>query len=290
MKRKLFSILCAAMLLAAVGCQKQETTSTPDSTEVTSDTVVVTPAHYGYLTGHGETDTSELTRFFAQLKADGHTCEEITISEVNGEYDGLILCAPQEDITKEELDALDIYMDSGGQVLLLMPASIADTRYKYLGQFLEEYCITLDYDLVSETSAGNMVNNDEEFIVCQKVAMPDTFAAYNDDLSSCSPFMRHARSFHVTYKTGFYSMLLDSMIQSNTSAIGTPCGGVEDDPIAYEDEALNLMVYSQDKERKYSAIVAIGANDFLLDEHYDEETSRCMVSYVYSTLMWFEQY
>ncbi len=287
MKRKLLSILCAAMLLAAAGCQEQEAASTADPTETTAETAEMNSGHYGYLTGHGETDPGTLTKFFARLEADGHTCEEITISDVTEEFDGLILSAPEEDITKEELDALDIYMDGGGHVLLLMPASISDTRYKYLGQFLEDYCITLDYDLINETASSNMVSNDSEFIACQKVALPDTFVAYDDVYSATNPFMRHARSFHVTYRTGFYSMLIDTMVQTNTTAVGTPCGGVEDDPVSYEGEALKVMIYSQDKERAYSSVVAVGANDFLLDEHYDEETSSCMISYVYSTLAWF---
>ncbi len=289
-KTSILSLFCVLLALASAGCKANETADdSMETTEAASqeETIVRT---LGYITGHGETDTAELTKMFAQLETDGYTWETLTLTEIPAALGGLILSDPKEDLTREELSALDEYMDAGGQVLLLMPASDADTRFKYLEQFLEEYCIALDYQIVSETSSVNMVNDDPYFLTGSLVSYPSGMTLYSDNVTTFSPFMRNARCFHIVYGESYNASLIDCMVQTGDTAVGTPWGGVEDDPLTYEGEALDLMVYSQNKDRSYSAVVAVGSNDFLLDEHYDEETSKCMTDFIYSTLDWFMRY
>lgn len=296
-RKRMLSAACALLLLACAGCKEKETA---DSSQISDTTQPATesaePGIIGYVTGHGETDPAELTAFQTALESRNYTFGAVTLDALPPKMDALILSDPEEDLTKEELEALDVYMDAGGQLLLLMPASDSDTRFKYLGQLLEEFCITLDYDLVTETAQNNMVGGDETFIVGTPVTIPITMVL-EADASTYTPFLQNARSFHLNSGSfvldggvDFYSFLVDSIVQSGTTAIGAPCGGQEDDPETYENEPLNLMLYSQNKDRNYSSVVCIGANQFLLNENFEAETSRSMLGYVYSTLDWFLQY
>ncbi len=299
-RKRILSLTCALLLAACTGCKENGTeTSSPSAgttQPATQPATEAAPGILGYVTGHGETDIAELDAFQAALEARNFTFGTVTLDALPPKMDALILSAPTGDFTKAELDVLDAYMDEGGQILMLLPASDAETRFKYLGQFLEEYCITLDYNLVTETNQGNMVRGEESFIVGTPVTIPTTMRL-DAQASANAPFLQNARSFHLLSSsaylgegTDFDSFLIDSIVQSGTTAVGTPFGGQEDDPETYEGQPLNLMLYSQNKDRNYSSVVCIGANQFLLDDQFDEETSSSMLGYVYSTLDWFMQY
>ncbi len=292
--RNRFSVLCSCMLLACMltACEGEqaESGSTAESVTEALTEEPTEPGKLCYITGHGETDSAELGSFIAQVETDGYTWEEITLSAIPADADVLILCAPQEDITVEELTELDTYMDGGGHVLLLMPANDTEIRYKYLSNFLEKFCLVMDYDCVKETDTSRMLEQDPLFIQADYVNCPDNMPQYSADATESTTYLKNARSFYFTYADSYGSMKMDAVLQSAETAVGEPFGGTEDDPLTYEGEKLTLMAFARDEKRLNASVVVAGASNFLMDEYYGTEGAAAPVSLVHSMLSWFMIY
>lgn len=285
----LLTLLCMAGGFS--GCQKKAPPSAYDPTEaVSAETQMSAEIQYSgnlcYLEGHGTADAGEMTQFVSQLESDGYTWTVSSFSEIPEETDVLILCAPREDITSDELKMLDAYLDEGGRILLFMEADESNTRYKYLERLLEEFCIEMDYDKVTETDDFRMYDDDPAWIQADMISYPSTMRLYSDAAANGIPYFRNARSFRITCFDNFNALRLDTMLVTAVSAVGTPFGGVEEDPITFENEKLGLMVYSYDDTRNVSAMVAVGSYDFLTDAYYGTESALSSTAWVHSVLSW----
>ena len=256
---KLFYLLLCSVMLT--GCSQNTSEEMPDidalrqNSETAAETEQITeqtiPAEIYYLTDHGTQDSEELTKFRTQLETDGFIWNEGEISNIPTEDSILIFNAPQEDITPEEFQILKEYKQAGGDMLLLLPASESETRYKFLNNFLETYCIQLDYDKITETDNFRIK---DDAIRLNIISQPDR------------------------------------MLQTAETVIGEPFGGVEDDPLTYENEKLNILVYSLDAVQNNTSVVVCGASDFLLDENFEKDTSHIAQEWIYSSLQWFTAY
>jgi hypothetical protein len=274
----LFAAFCA-------GCTQTATDSVADSVDSDDETVSVEKT-VSYASGHGVTDPSELSGFIAALQDNGYSWQETELTDIPQDTDALILCAPDEDLTAEELEAVDAYLEEGGHILLFMPASGETIRYKYLERLLEEFCVAADYDIITETDTTRTLEDDDSWIELDYVSSPDTMTAYSSDTEK-TPYLRNARSFHFIYRENFGSIKMDAMIETADTAVGTPYGGTEDDPVGYEDEKLVTMLYARDEERLNATLVAVGGSNFLTDAEFSSESSASMLAWVYSSLDWF---
>lgn len=102
--------------------------------------------------GHGEYDAQNLKALFAD---EGYTCENANIA-VNGiPEDARIIFSvvPTADLTAQERDDLDAFMDKGGKfVLVSYPIMKPMER---LDGYLEEWGLSLNYDYVVETDENS---------------------------------------------------------------------------------------------------------------------------------------
>ncbi|MBE6876354.1 MAG: hypothetical protein E7496_06480 [Ruminococcus sp.] len=295
-KKLLFLMLCAVV---CTGCSQADTQSSaelpdldsmiqqenpaPSDAEIQPETSAE-PVNIFYLTSHGTEDSSHLTKFRAQLETDGYLWNECEISEIPADADILIYNTPAEDLTSEEFQLLREYMNQGGDLLLLLPASESETRYKFLNNFTEEFCFRIDYDRVT------IPEQNSELTLLQIIAMPDRMEYYDDSMQTTPVYMQNMRSFHMLGDYATDEMFVDVMLQTTAQAVGEPFGGTEDDPLTYENEKLNIMVYSRDALRNNASVVACGASDFLLDENFDSDMSKGAQKWVYSSLGWFVNY
>ncbi len=289
MYRKI-AMLCTGLLLIAglTGCSGDTVDSSVP--ETTAPPVVSVSRNLCYLTGNGTTDPDEITSFTAQLETDGYTWSECTISEIPADTDAVILNSPTEDLTRDEMDSLNAYMDNGGHLLLLLPANEGETRYKYLSQFLEKYCIAFDYDRISETDMTRTIGEDAYFIQTDYIARPDNMPLYSSAQDSGIVYLENARSFHFFYQDHFSRVKQDVILKTASSVIGAPYGGTEDDPLTYEGTALDVMGYARHEENANASVVFLGASSFLNDENYSAETSAAPIAWVHSALDWFVLY
>ncbi len=302
MKRKL-SFLCACLLLAMglAACNSGTTdsgTSTADSlpsdsTESIDGTVAPTdpiPCQIGYVTGHGEMDVGQLTSFISQVEQDGYEWEEVSLTAIPEDTDILIINSPTQDISDAELNALNAYSDEGRHLLFLLPANEAEVRYKNFSNHLDRFCLQIDYNHITETDSTRILEDNPGFILADIISYPTNMTLYSEQATSGTPFLLDARSFHFMYQDNFSTIKIDTMLQTAVSAIGTPCGGTEDDPLTFENEKLTIMGYSRDEGRNNACVVAVGASNFLTDTYYHETYSRSQVDLVHSSLGWFRMY
>ena len=303
--KKLFALLCCSALLTGCSADSgnsselpdldsiiQEENGTPVTESAPEETSAlpeetqpeVLPPEIYYLTDHGTQNPAELSEFRAQLETDGYLWNECTLSELPADA-GILLCnSPEEDFTSEEVQNLQPFFDAGGDMMLLLPASESETRYKFLNNLLESFSLQMDYDRITEPG------NDSGFTLLQIIGMPERMLEYVDSMSVKPVYMQNMRSFHILGDYATDELFIDVMLQTSADVIGEPCGGTEDDPLTYENEKLNVLLYSRNAVRNNAAVVVCGAADFLNDENFDADTSKNAQNWIYSSLQWFTAY
>ena len=297
-KKLLFLILCSVLCTGCSQAESQSSAELPDLDSIIQEENVTSsepeadiqpetsaePADVFYLTSHGTEDSSHLTKFRNQLETDGFLWNECEISDIPADADILIYNTPSEDLTSEEFQLLKEYMHQGGDLLLFLPASESETRFKFLNHLTEEFCFQIDYDRVT------IPEQDSAFILLNIIEKPERMTYYDDAMQTTPVYIQNIRSFHFLGDYATDEMFVDVMLQTSAKAVGEPFGGTEDDPLTYENQKLNVMLYSRDAVRNNSAIVACGAADFLLDENFDANTSQGALKWVYSSLNWLVSY
>lgn len=284
------AIVCLFLMTAAAfaGCSSDAADSSVLETAAPTEATV--SRNLCYITGNGTTDSDKLSSFTAQLAADGYVWNESTLSAIPADADAVILNSPTQDLTREELDSLNAYMEEGGHLLLLLPANEEDTRFKYLSQFLETYCLSFDYDRISETDASHTIGENPYFIQTNYVNRPDNMPLYSTAQDSGIVYLEDARSFHFIYRDHFSRVKQDVILQTAASVIGEPYGGAEDDPLTYEDTVLDVMGFARHEELANASIVYVGASSFLEDVNFSAEESAAPTAWVHSALDWFVLY
>ena len=281
MKKRWLSLLACALLLT--GCSRGAAESTAET--LPPMTEAPDPVLIYYVNDHGTTDIGQLSSFSERLRNTGYTLQADSFQELPMNANAVIVNSPAADLTADEVTLLDQYMDTGGHLLFLMPADESTTRYKYWERFLEEYCILMDYDRVTETEDLYMWESDPAFPYIEQVSAPEQMVVL-PGTAATSLFMHNARSFHFVVLDNYTNIRQDGILESKASAVGVPCGGTADDPVQYEGEQLMTMLYSRDTSRKESFVVCVGASDFLLDANYSAKSSSSAQDYVYAALDW----
>lgn len=258
--------------------------------ETTAPTEALVSRNLCYIIGNGTTDPDEISAFTADLEAGGFVWNESTFSDIPADTDAVIFNSPTEDLTRDDMEALNAYMDEGGHLLLLLPAYEGEVRFKYLSQFLEKYCISFDYDRISETDLSRTIGEDAYFIQTDYIARPDNMPLYSSVQESGIVYFEDARSFHFLYQDHFSRVKQDVILKAAASVVGEPYGGIEDDPLTYENTALDVMGYARHEENANASIVYAGASSFLENANYSAETSAAPTAWVRSALDWFMLY
>lgn len=297
MKRKLIPLLLFAAILT--GCSSEPVQSTvslppletessgseaaPSSEEVTEPARLTGLIYYA--DDHGTRDPAQLSGFSAAMESTGRTWQTGSIADVPAAPDTLlVLDAPAEDITQSDLAAVDALLDAGGHMLLLLPANEAPVRYKFLERVLEDYSVRIDYDVVTDETPGRSSGGTGN-VLMEQVAVPEDMSI-PEDIAAKPLFLEDVRSFHFFYIDDYTYIRQDAILEAGSSAVGTPCGGIEDDPETFEGEQLMTMVWSRNQQRGNSSIVAIGADSFLADGSFDAGEPSPAAVYVMAAVNW----
>lgn len=120
------------------------------------------PKIIGVVAGHGETDISGLTEL---LKKNGYTIEQnVTLyaGKFETDYDGLIIAAPTNDFTGEELDLLDSYMENGGMKgkNIFYFASAKVSTPPNIAAYLAKWGVAFHDGTVYETDSSKIIGTD----------------------------------------------------------------------------------------------------------------------------------
>lgn len=143
-----------------------------------------------FLTGHGEKPLDENYSIYAdQLKANNYAVEELDLTDadyipVNAKI--IYLAGPQTDITDTEKALLKEYMDNGGSMSMLLSPCETEGRFRNIEAILDDFGIIMDYNLVTETSAANQLQDrdlkqTENFF---RVEYPAANSEFTEDLTT----------------------------------------------------------------------------------------------------------
>ena len=289
MKKRLIPLLlCVAALTGCSGNTQSDASLPPLDSMIAEETQPATEKTYAgliyYVTDHGTVDAAGMTSWKADLETMGNTWKSDVLASVPAASDTiLVLNAPTEDITQNDLNALDALFDAGGHMLLVMPANASEVRYKYIERALEEFCIRMDYDLVTDPAEGHTAENNA--VLMTRIGTPDGMSL--DEKYYSAPLMLdNARSFSFFYNEGYGSIKMDGFLETDITAIGTPCGGTEDDPETFEGTTLKTMLYARDEQRLNASVVAVGSGSFLTDAKYSDPLSEQPLGWVTATVPW----
>lgn len=248
-----------------------------------------TPTVY-FLTGHGEKDISEYGTFCNNLTNYNYNSETLDLSQTEEIPDDtalILVAAPTSDLSDEEYDIIDSYLQEGGNISLLMSPCSKELAFTNFEAVMSNFGIAMDYDTVYETNSDYHVSGDNTTVMCELNELDEDSEAA--DLTSSLidqglyTYMPQSRSF--TYNTDGGTFTVEPLITTYDTAVGDPYGGTSDDPDEVSG-ALTLALYSESPRYNNAKCVAFGNAEFLDDEHLTSETVIVPVYLYLSTISW----
>ena len=255
-------------------------------TEAQAETEPVTeadPPVIYYITDHGTVDPSAISLAAEVLTGEDGIYLTGAAADVPEDAKAVILNAPQEDITSEELKALDVCIEGGCTVVLLLPANGEELRLKYIERLTEEFSVQTDYDLVTDETR----TEGEGLISLDQIGPPEGMNAAL--FAASAQCMNNVRSFHFVRFDGFDNIRQDALLECTADSVGTPFGGVQDDPETFTDECLVTMLYARDVTRQNGALIAAGSSDFLLDVNAETAAYQGTRAWLLAAVQWMMQ-
>lgn len=252
----------------------------------------VQPTVY-FLEGHGERPLSDYTKLVANLGNYNYGAK--TLNLMNAEAvpeDACIVVAagPMRDLSEAEYHKLCDFLENGGNLSLLMTPNSDAIAYPYFEAIMQSFCIGMDYNRVYESdtarhTSGNPYIYMVELMPASEESEIDLTSGLLDD-TTIIPYMPAARSFYSIYGSNYTTCQLDSLICTQTTAIGEPYGGTAKDPEEITGQNMTLAMYSMDSLRNDAKLTVFGSAEFLTDEA-NETAYYIAPLYLYlSTITW----
>lgn len=226
-----------------------------------------------FLTGHNEVALSDMTKLRANLNNYNYGTAELnltTAKEIPEDCCILVLANPQFDLTDAEYGIISDYAQNGGNISVLLSPNSAKLRYTNLEALLSSYCIGMNYDRVSETDENRRSHDDTYAMMCDMMpASPDAdddlTAALVTEENSLPTYMPYSRSFYSMYGNNYTACSIDTLMQTQPTAISEPYGGTELDPETKEGTNHILSMYCIDTLRNNSKMIVFGSADIITD-------------------------
>ncbi len=225
-----------------------------------------------FLEGHGEHGLDEMTTLKANLANYNYRAKSLNLMNAESvpEDACMIVCAgPTRDISEEEFQKLNDYLDKGGNLSLLMTPNPAKLSYSYLETIMYRFCIGMDYNTIYETDAARHVSgNNQIYMVDLVPAVEEAEIDLTADLlanKAIIPYMPSARSFYQQYNENYTTCQVGDLLRTATTAMADPCGGTLEDPESVTGKQQSLAMYSQDSLRNNAKLAVFGSAEFLLD-------------------------
>jgi len=222
-----------------------------------------------FLQGHGEKSITDSYEIYAkQLKTNNYDVQEIDLSEtkaIPGNAKIIYIAGPQKDISDDELKLLKDYLTAGGALSMLLAPTDTEGRFRNIEDLLGDYGIEMDYNIVTETSAANQLQDknyeqNENFI---RVEYPAATGDYTEDLTSELNYLVENGEY-IAGLAGTRSFALMSEVTFENSA------NVEVSPIIR-----NVATYDSDGNQKFTTkSTPMGGDDVTkaeAEKHSDEQ-------------------
>ncbi len=266
----------------------------------------ITPTVY-FLTGHGEKTLDEYyTTFFRNLKNNNYSAQELNLASSDAVPDDaaiIIVPAPQNDISDDEKEKLNAYLDKGGNLSLLMSPTNNSTVYDNFTEIMNNYGLGMDYVRAYETDDSHHISGNKYLISTQLVDLRTntdssqtenltdlTSALIDDAVPSITPYMPESRTFFNYQSENYAQLNICPLMETYDTAMVEAYGGKKEAPEDLEamnnSDSLWLSVYSENPERNDSKLVLMGNAEFIDDEHLAEGYTLIPLWLYLSTVSW----
>lgn len=231
------------------------------------------PVNY-FLTGHGEKSITENYSYVVgRIKQEGYKIAELNLAETGEVPDDaqlIIVAAPTKDISKNEKDMINQFLDNGGSITFMMPPNDEKMEYTNIGDVMSKYSIVMNYDRVKETDENYLVDGDNPYLFeADMLGATSESAIYLTSQilqMNAITFISNSRSFYSTSDNLHADLTVEPLIQAYDTAVGEPYGGINPDPDTTEG-GMYLSYYAVDKLRNNSKILVLGDADFIDDKN-----------------------
>lgn len=246
-----------------------------------------------FLEGHGENTIDQYSKLVANLGNYNYAAESLNLinaEKVPEDCCIVIIPAPKRDISEEELDKLNAFLDKGGNVSLLMTPNLDDTTYTNLESLMLRFCIGMDYNRVYESDTARHASGNQfiylvDMMPASEESEIDLTSALIED-TTIVPYMPAARSFYSIYGSNYTSCKIDTLIRTQATAVGEPYGGGQTDPVEVKGQELTLAMYSMDSIRNNAKLTVFGSAEFLTDESMKTDYYIAPLYLYLSTITW----
>ena len=233
-----------------------------------------------FMEGHGEVPMSQYTKLttnFANFNYGSKPLNLMNADAVPEDACTVIVPGPTADLTEAEYEKLSAYAGNGGNIILMMTPNEKNFSYEYFSRLMSDFCIAMDYNRIYESDSARHKSGDPYTFMCDLV--PASADSDPDDnltgelvgdgsanIDGLICYMPASRSFHSIFGSNYGTCRIDSLIQTQTTAVAEPCGGsVLEDPETVQGQNLTVAMYSKDTLRNNAKLAVFGSAEFITD-------------------------
>lgn len=194
-----------------------------------------------FLTGHGEKSfDKEYEQYSKFLKTtNNYEAAELDLSSVDAVPEDtaiIFLAGPKTDISKDELEKLRTFSQSGGSISVFMPPEDSDVIFDNVEELLADFEIQMLYNVVEETNPNNRVSELTPMDIMNGEDPSNTDTQNNPRVFAIDFTPTSEDSFTVDLTSGMNQMVSDGDLAgiSNTRSfigIGSGSAYIEKSPV-----------------------------------------------------------
>lgn len=223
---------------------------------------------FTFLTGVG---SSNLSAFKNLLTLNGYLTEEKSFLETGWweNTEVLVLCAPQNDLTEEQVSELSSFLEEPEHTLLYFPQRTPATATPRLDTFLAKWGLKIDENVVYETDANNFISN--QFITYAQYS-EDAFGASLENEDGARVFLPYAHPIDILYSQegSRYTAPLLTFLTSAHSYLINPTDGETSDSGPrgpFNGAAISSRRFEEGESYQYSQVIAFGSEDVIKETY-----------------------
>ncbi len=248
-----------------------------------------------FLEGHDERKYDEdYTGVVELIRANSYAVNTVNLSEADAVPDDckiLIVADPKSDLTDDELDKLEKYLDKGGNINFLMAPNSDAVNYTNFEILFKQFGVGMNYDIIEETGADNFASENPanikvEFVETMYTTLTEAFID-----SEVESYFPNSRSIFLVNTTNNKSIKSDLLLKclDDATALTVPCGGINKD-VEEEYSVPYLAFASEDTSRgdglSTAKIIVYGSADFIDDMYIESELVQAPMLLFFSGLTW----
>lgn len=228
----------------------------------------ITPTVY-FLEGHRQRDlNSEYTILRTLLEVNNFAVKRIDLSyasEIPEDAKMLISASPKTDLSSDERDKIEEYLEDGGSAIFLFDPLASNSRFTNFDNILEKYDMSLYYDRVKETNEIRHLA-ERPYYIMPDLAESELFAQV--DPRNFEMLMPESRSIRLLreYPEG---VKVTPLLTASMGAKREAFGDIEDEE-EIQGGPIDLAVLSEYSGDNESKVLVIGNAYFLTDEVLEE--------------------